>query len=294
MVATVGLLTVGAGLVGWAGAASTPSDAAQFARQVLAEAVVPPGGAPTTAVRALDPRWESGTAPTRPADSGIVDLHELFLYDEPATSVASYVHRHLPPGAQVTGVGTLTGLARVVSLSLPVAGPHEYLAMLEYTAAPTGTTLARSELRVDSLSVWVGTRPADEHVALGGAVVVTGFESVTASTGGRSPVTVTLRGGAADAIVHDFDSLTGAPTVLCMEDAATFELAFRPPGSQSELVAQSGCTTVLSVARSGEMLPSLSDRGCALLEAVASALPRRAVATRLAAAQCARAQPGRT
>jgi hypothetical protein len=299
-IATLGvaaLLTGGAAVLGAsASPAQTPVEpaggAAAFAAHVLAEATVPPGGQPTATVRTLARRWLLGPSAT-PGMSGIVDRHELFSYDEPATAVESYIRTHLRPGETVSATGSATGSALSTTVVVPVSGRHEYTALLEYTAAPTTTGLGRSELRIDALSVWMPSRPASEQVSSRGATVtVRGYRSVSPGRGSLGAVTVTLSAPGAARVVDAFDALARGPQVMCMEGSPLYTLSIRTATGRTYTVTGSSCARSVSVAAGGSHLPELTDKSCALLGAVASVVAHAATATRRAVSSCTRNRPG--
>jgi hypothetical protein len=287
VLSVLGLLTLGAALLGAATAAPAPSPASAFAQNVLAEATVPPGGQPTTTIDSLEGDWLTSVG--RPGVEGIVDVHSLYFYDEPPDTVASYVQTHLPPGATFAGTGTATGIAKFVTVSLPVAGPNEYMARLIYAAAPTNDTFTHSELRIDAQTVWVPDRPATERAPTGGVVEVTGFRSASPRTGSRGPVTVVVPTVRARTLVDDLNALPLGPEGgVCMEVTPLWSVTFRPSlGAAPTFVAQDvGCDGWVDVTQHGRSMPLVLDRNCTILQDVAALLPSTAQATRSAATTC--------
>lgn len=288
----VGILAAGAAVLGIREAGPVrPTNAASFARQVLAEATVPPGGHPTAEVCTMVKAWMSDTS--TPGVGGITQLHRRYLYDEPAATVARDIRAHVPVGATITSTGMFTDLAFTLTESLPLAGRHEDMAELEYVAAPATAHCGTSELSVRALTVWVPTRPADERAPLHGTVAVTGFRAISIARGSSGPVTVTLGPRRARAVLRAFDELGRAPRAFCMEGSRLFTVTVHPAGDRgrSLVATETACAASVSVVVDGRPGPDLADRSCALLSAVASALPPSAAGTRRAVADCRRARP---
>ncbi len=286
----VGLLTAGAAVLGTATAPTGPPDRQAFAETVLARATLPPGGRPTRGIRTVQVRWLGGWGAT-PGIPGVSDAHAFYLYDEPPRTVTRYVATHLPQGAATSGYGTHDGVVTVVTEVIPVSGPDEYMAELTYQVAPTNGAWTKSELRVDAKTVWVPPRSPKERAAAGSLVEVTGFRALSVTTPPGGPVTVVLAGRRAASIIRAFNSLPlGPSSVGCHDDLTYFVLDIDPHEGLPPAFRAVGdaCASSVGVSSHGEPRPSLSDRSCVLLEAVAGALPDKARATRSAAAQCAR------
>jgi hypothetical protein len=262
----------------------------QFAAQVLASAPLPPGA-------------QEWTAPP-PADldsvqtvgiSGLIDLHELYLVGEPATSDGSgsldrYALAHLPPRSSLASGnsgGGPQGMTSGFSVSLPTSGPNEDWAQILYetTNAPAGGYV----LRVDAQVVWVPDRsPADAIPAPAGAQV-TGYTAISAMNSSTGPVTAQLGEADGARLAAAVNALPLAPGTFCMEDSLLFTITFQPPpfsSSPSYSVSEDLCGATVYVSVGATHLPALSDTGCSLRHLVAGLLPARAAGTRSAAADC--------
>lgn len=286
----LGLLAAGSAVLGATGtpsASSAPSSAPAFARSLLSEAIVPPGGQPTAGIHTLDVRWLGGWGAT-PGVHGVVGAHDFYEYDEPSATVLRYIEAHLPRGA-IAGTGTHDGTVQTVVQKVPVSGPDEYLAELTYQVAATDATRTTCELRIDAKTVWVPPRPKAEYAPTRGVVDVTGFKVLSVMRPPTGRVTVAVTGRRAENLIAAFDSLLRGPSsIACMEDETDFTFAVGPRvgAPPTFRVTEEECENVVDVSAYGKVAPALTDRGCELLRAVAAVLPPRARATR-AAKRCA-------
>ena len=288
----VGRLSVGSALLGVAGTPAKPPDASASANGVLAEATVPPGGQPTAGIHTLEARWLGGSG-TTPGTRGVRRAHAFYLYDDPPSTVIRYVERHLTPGAVITGYGTNDRVVTFVTESLPVSVPDEYAASLSYQASATNGTWTHSELRIDAKIVWVIPHPLYERAPTRGIVQVTGFRRLTFLRTPGGPVTVTLPVSRVQTLLRTFDSLPVGPGPSnCAEGLEYFTIAFRPhAGAPASLrLVEGQCPLQVAVTENGRNVAFFSDSRCALLGAVSTVLPDRAVATKRAAAECSRAR----
>jgi hypothetical protein len=270
--------------------ASTPPGAAatasgdQYAIQVLDSAPIPPGA-------------QAWTAPP-PADlesvqtvgiSGLIDLHELYLVEEPATpdgsgSLDHYVLAHLPPRSSLAGGnsgGGPQGMTSGFAVSLPTSEPNQYWAQILYetTNAPGGGYV----LRIDAEVVWVPDRSGTEAIPTPTGAQLTGFATLSAANPSSGPVTVQLGEAAGARIAAAVNALPLAPGTFCMEDSLLFTITFQPPlfsSNPSYSVSEDLCGSTVYVSAGATHLPALSDTGCSLRRLVASLLPTAAVGTR--------------
>ena len=270
----------------------TPTAAGeQFAAQVLASAPLPPGAqawtAPPPAVLAT-PMQSIGV-------SGLIDIHELYLVDEPAGPALSdplngYVRAHLPAGSKEMGGGSMSGPSGDATgffLSLPTSGPSQSLAMLLY--ATTATTGGQYVLRVDAQVVWVPDRSSSDAIPPPAGAQLTGFATLSAANPSSGPVSLQLGEADSARLAAAVNALPLAPGTFCMEDSLLFTIAFQPPpfsSSPSYSVSEDLCGSTVDVSVGATHLPALSDTGCSLRRLVAGLLPARAAGTRSAAADC--------
>jgi hypothetical protein len=271
------LLAIGIGVAAIA-AGSVPSGettAASFALRVLREASVPPHARLTT----KDVSGSLGRVFETPDVVGLIDLHRFYLVDELAGTVESYVAAHLPKGAHwttSTGFGTApTGGEMGYAVSLPVSGPHDYLAGLAYYFQPVGTTGDETEIRVDSQTVWEPGRSARELAPPGGIVEVTGFSKVSIF-GSSGPITVRLDNTQREALRAVLNALPLAPSASgCHEDALLYRITFRPTAGAALSFEADGwnCPRVVVVTEHGRNMTPLSDADCSLLRTVVDVLP---------------------
>jgi hypothetical protein len=213
---------------------------------------------------------------------GLLDLHRFYLVDELAGAVESYVQAHLPKGAQWMG-GTSFGTApsggeQGYAVSLPVSGPHDYLAELVYYFQPVGATGDETEIRLDSQTVWEPSRSAGELAPARGIVEVTGFSQSGAANPSSVSVSFPLDAKRARALRAAFNALPLEPPYACQVtgDMPLYRIVFRPTtrsGAVLEAEASTCTATEVVVTAHGHELPVLYDRTCSLLRAVVAALP---------------------
>jgi hypothetical protein len=264
-----------------------------FALEVLNEANTPPHAR-------LDSKDVSGSLGKvfegGPMVEGLIDLHRFYVVDELAGAAEIYVAAHLPKGAAVaisTSGGTApTGGSEGYAVSLPVSGPHEYLAWLAYYFQPVGTGGDETEIRIDSQTVWEPRRSAGELAPAGGIVEVTGFSQTSGANPSSVPVTFQLNRKQARALRAAFNALPLGPPASCggTQDLPLYRIVFRPTTRSAALFeAEAGtCTPAdVVVTTHGSEMPPLYDRTCSLLRAVVAVLPAgKADATRHAVAGC--------
>ncbi len=263
--------------------------AASFALRVLKQATIPPGARSTRKLLC----GLLAHAASSIAISDLTDLHKLYLLAKSPDDVKSYVESHLRHGAKVTSSGNGGSpqcTEEDVEVSLPTSGSNEYFAQLIYSIAPVRSG---SELRIDSETVWVPNRPAEEVAPTGGVMEVTGFSQSSAMEGSSGPVKVALGNPQAAAIRNVFNALPRAPRVLCTEDSVLFEITIRSKAGLPPFFTADGdeCGDTVFVTEHQETLPSLHDRNCSLLRAVAKLLPPKAKSTLEIAGQCKTWQP---
>ena len=263
----------------------------QFAAEVLGAAPLPPGARP----------WH-GALPKLLANPPVttaatVDHHRSYVVTAlSASGLRQYVPAHLA-GAKWDGGGVGgPSYTAWVQWSLPVRGPHEYSASLEYSLA--GSTCQGSGspgppclLRVDALTVWEPSRPADEVAPATDRGTLTAYASVSPAGVPSRATTVTLTARQSAELVRQFDALPLGPAALCHGDAVVYKLALRPatPSGPGLTVTGQACAAVVQVSVGGRSLHPLYDRGCALLHLVRRFAPAgdSANGTREAAVGCA-------
>jgi hypothetical protein len=253
--------------------ASSPTSADTYAQQVLAEAIVPPGAHATTAVHSdfLKEPFEKVGA------DGLIDVSRIYVIDELPGAVLSYVTTHLPQGARTTGTTTLgsrTGEAYGIAVSMPTSGANENYAELLYTVVADGA--ASSEFRVDAQVIWVPNRSADELAPAGVTVEVTGFSQTSVMNESSGPVTIKLTSAQADALRTIANSLPLAPLPSCVEDSLLYKVDFHPSAFPNQSFELDGyeCVATVLVTSNGKALSPLNDAGCHLLATVVSLLPK--------------------
>jgi hypothetical protein len=271
--------------------ASASASGEQFAIQVLDQAPIPAGAQPWTAA----PPAVLEVPPQSIAISGLIDLHELFLVDEPASfdqdsPFESYVRAHLPPGSRIIGGnsgfgpdGSSTGLFA----SLPTSGPNEYLAQLLYET--TANAAGGYVLRVDAQVVWVPDRTGTGSIPLPGGAELTGYATLSLANPSSGPVTVELGQADSGRLAAAVDALPLAPRTFCMEDALLFTITFRPlafTGHPTYTVSEDLCGSTVYVRTGATLLPALNDTGCTLRRLVLGLLPAAAAGTRGALVYC--------
>ena len=215
-------------------------------------------------------------------------VHAFYLYNEPPMTVADYIQKNPPPGVRTPGTGTANGIVKFVTEKVSVSGPDEYAAWLTYSVAPTNGTFAKSELRIDSKTVWVPPRPESEQAPSAGLVEVTGFRTDTVKKVDQGPVTVVVSQERARQLLRDLNELPRGASGMCMETQHLWSVAIRPsPHSSPSFTALGvGCGARVFVTIHGRTMPVLIDRGCVVLRDVASLVPKRARGTLSAARTC--------
>ena len=271
--------------------AAAPASGEQFAIQVLDSAPIPPGAQEWTA----PPPAVLDAPPQTIGVSGLIDLHELYLVDEPAgpalsDPLNSYVRAHLPAGSTETGGNTGSGPAGDDTgffLSLPTSGPNEFLAQLLYET--TETTGGAYVLRIDAQVVWVPDRSGTEAIPPPAGAQLTGFAMLSAANPSSGPVTVHLGEADSARLADAVNALPLAAHTFCMEDSLLFTITFNPPSFSSNpthVVSEWLCGATVDVSVGAIQLPRLSDAGCALRHLVVSLFPEQAAGTRSAAGNC--------
>ena len=275
-----------------AAATATPSSSQKltavesFARDVLGEAIVPPGARLTGVARsgALAGSFGEIGAP------GCLDVHRFYLVGAGPDAVEDYLAAHVPRGATQLEKGSGNGPHGILFVDLayylPVSGPHRYSAELIYTTAPTGSG---AELRVDSEVVWEPSHPADERAPAGGVIAVTGYSQISLAQNSSGPVTATVSGARARSIIGALNALPLAPRAGCFENPLLFELVVRRSAhsARSLTVAGWGCAGIVVVTAHGRTMPELNDASGLLLCAVVRVLPaHEAEGTRSAGLSC--------
>ncbi|MGA2530412.1 MAG: hypothetical protein ABSG36_14800 [Acidimicrobiales bacterium] len=258
---------------------SSATTAKGFALGVLNKASTPPHAR-------LDSKDVSGSLGKvfegGPMVEGLVDLHRFYVVDELAGAAEAYVETHLPKGAAVTistsGGTAPTGGSEGYSVSLPVSGPHEYLAWLAYYFQPVGTGGDETEIRIDSQTVWEPSRSVGELAPAGGIVEVTGFSQTGGANPLSVPVTFQLNRKQARVLRAAFNALPLGPPASCgvTQDLPLYRIVFRSTTRSATLLgAEAGtCTPAdVVVTTHGSEWPSLYDRSCSLLRAVVAVLP---------------------
>lgn len=244
-----------------------------FAREVLGIAPVPAGatvwrGAPPTALASV---LSVGVEP-------LTDLHELYAVTVPP-SAAGIVAR-LPSGAAVTtswnGSGPEGGSTGFV-VSVPTAGPNQYLAQLVYSTLSGG---AADVLRIDAEVVWVADRPSSETIPSSVRAVLTGFRTISAASGAAGPLSVNLDPTQSARLSAIVDALPLGATAICAEDAELYAIHFQAGSGATYTVTGSVCGRAVRLSIDGHAQPLLSDRACSLLDAVRSLLPPSAAGSR--------------
>ena len=271
--------------VPWAGAKS----ADEFGAEVLGAAPLPPGARPWHGAL---PKSLAGPLATT---AGTIDQHRSYLLGAPpASGLRQYVPAHLA-GARWTG-GGLGGpsYTAFVQFSLPVAGPHEYSASLEYSLAGSACLDPDAPgppclLRVDALTAWEPSRPADEVVPATDTAILTTYRSVSPAGVPSPTATVTLTARQSAELVRQLDALPLGPAALCHEDGVVYQLSFRPAtrAGPGFTVTGQACAAVVQLSRGTRSLHPLYDRGCALLRLVRRFTPARVQGARQAAVGCA-------
>jgi len=247
--------------------ATPPKSAQAFARDVLREAVIPPGSVRTVIGR----RSILATPVASPAVKGLTDLHSAYKVGRSVFSVLAYEKAHLPRGTRLAGIGRdchKGTTSYFILLSVPVAGSHEYSAEL---AIGILSLRARSSLlRVDAQVVWVASRSARERAQASATLRLTVFRSN--QVGGN--LTVTLRGSQERKVTGLLNSLPlGAPS-QCAQRDPLYQLDYASANSRFRATGY-GCAGTVLVAVNGKTAASLYDRNLGLVHAMNSFLSAR-------------------
>ena len=252
---------------------STPISGDTYALQVLGEAPIPTGARATDVVHSdfLKEPFQSIRA------NGLIDIHRIYVIDQQPGAVESYITSHLPKGATLAGTGTLgspTGVANGIEISMPTSGPNENYAELIYEVVSAANQSA--EFRVDAQVIWVNDRSADELAPSDAAVEVTGFSQTSLANLSSGPVTINLTQAQADSIRAAANSLPLSPQPVCMEDSLLYRVNFRPSAFPNQTFELDGyeCAATVLVSSNGKALSPLNDAGCHLLAEVVSLFPK--------------------
>ena len=257
--------------------AVTPRQAAlALARRMVAEAVLPPGAAPSNA--ALPPRLR---APYQtPAGGNIVGAHRVWTVNDDPSAVVAFLKAHVSSGFLESGVGTSsspTERAQDVVEQLRTLPPNVSAAGLEIgvEAGAGGTSLVNVYGGVQ----WTPPRPADEYVpAADGVVTVSVIRAFQPGKPVVRRVVVTDPANVAQ-IEHGFDALRVAPTGMVSScyaltnKAVSYRIAFAASSTATpDLVATAAACSPLVVTVDGLPRPALSIVPGAFALAVAHAI----------------------
>ena len=290
VLATGGAPTTANGFASTTPAAAPPASGEQFAIQVLDSAPIPPGAQAWTAPPPADLDFVQTVA-----ISGLIDLHELYLVGEAATSDASgplgrYVFAHAPAGSSYAGGNSgdgPQGATSGFSISLPLSGPNQYWGQLLYET--TDAAGGGFVLRVDAEVVWVPDRSGAEMIPAQAIAQLTGYTALSAMDPSSGPVKVELGEADSRQLAAAVNALPLAPESFCAEDFLLFTISFEPPSGSSKpgyAVSEWACGSTVYVSAGATHLPALSDTGCSLRRLVAGLLPVAAVGTREAVDRC--------
>jgi hypothetical protein len=219
-----------------------------------------------------------------------IDLHRLYLVDELPSLVETFIRSNLNPEEEVSlsgWVGPSPSTADELVVSLPISGPHEYLAQIVYGIVPVGTSA--SEVRVDAQTIWEPKRSSKELISSHSGVDLTGYARTSFVTNALGPVAIKLDHTQAKRVTTIADDLPLAPLPACMESAIFYKLVFRSTeGSDTTFELEgTSCGSTVLVTRNGQRLSPLHDGTCSLLHAVIALLPRnKANGTRHALSDC--------
>jgi hypothetical protein len=276
----------------------TPA-AESFAQRVLDEATVPSASRPTEKIDCQDLAQPSQGVSNY---AELIGLHRLYLVDESPGVVEAYLTTHLPSGAKVEMTVDASGCTSGgLGVALPVSGPHDYLAYLDYSLAPVGSG---TELRVDAWSVWLPSRSRAEMAPTTGLVEVTGYAiSPGVAYPSSGPVTFTLSRAQAGPLIDALNALPLGPessdyrqlppaTPICgvAENRLLYKIVVRPTRGAPPSFEADGWVCLMSVVVTvhGRRSQPLTDN-CSLLRSVARVLPpHEANGTREIAASCVR------
>ena len=153
-------------------------------------------------------------------------------------------------------------------------GPGKILAAVAASALAAGCSAAAT---ADAKS----TAPAVTQAT------VTGYRSGgTPAFQSSGPVTVVLRGPAAEGLDQVLNGLPNGGSMNCMENVLLYTITFALSGSRKTIdVAGYECVSAVQVTEDGKAALRTDSR-CDLLSAVGSVLPASAVVTKRAASAC--------
>lgn len=247
--------------------AKAPGSARAFARDVLGEAVIPPGSVRTTIGR----QSILATPVASPAVKGLTDLNHAYKVARPESGVLAFEKAHLPRGTHLAAIGRNChkgATSNFILLSVPVAGSHEYSAGLAIGIVPL--TARSSLLRVDAQVVWEASRPASEKAQASAALQLTVFRSN--QVGGN--LTVTIRGAHERAVTGLLNSMPlGAPS-QCAERDPLYQLDYVSPSSSFRATGY-GCAGTVLAAVDGRAAAPLHDGNLGLVRLLNSFLSAR-------------------
>lgn len=249
---------------------ASPASADQFGAEVLTAAPLPRGARPWHGAL---PKSLAGPQATT---AGTVDRHRAYVVGGLFVSrFQQYVLAHLAGAKWVGGGVGGPYYAAWALFSLPVRGPHEYSATLEYSIAgpacqAPGSPRTPCLLRVDALTVWEPSRPVEELAPNTDRGTLTSYASVSAAAVPSRSITVVLTARQSASLVRQFDALPLGPTASCHEDAVVYQFTLRPAATSGPDFTVTGqtCAAVVEVSMGGRPLHPLYDRGCALLRLV--------------------------
>jgi Peptidase A4 family len=242
-----------------------PSKAAlAFARQVLREAVIPPGSTRTE----IGSGSILAAAAASPAIEGLADVDSAYKVVKPVSAVQAYEEKHLPRGAHVLGTGSNCNhgaVSDLVFLSVPVKGGHEYSAGL--AIGITRLTADSSLLRIDAQAAWVASRPAAEKANASAVLTLRGYGSPT-----TKQFTETLSGAQERAVTAALNTLPVAAPTQCAESSPMYQLQYTSSRSRFQATGY-GCGGTILVAVNGKAAAPLDDGDFRLVSLMNSFLP---------------------
>jgi len=253
-----------------------------FARKVLDEAPVPGRSRTTTSVPSTLQRPME-----RLGISGLVDFSRIYYTTESPNAMQDYVRAHLASGAKISTVATINSSKGAVSglvVTLPTAGPNEYLAQIVYAYFASGIG---SVLRIDAQTVWESGRTKTETIPQNATVELTGYARLSLANPSSGPSSIRLDQRKSAQLVAALNALPLAPNPGCHEDALLYGITVRASGAkQSYEVTGYGCGAPVEMSVDGHRLPALHDKNCVVLTLVKAFAPPKAVGTRRGVAAC--------
>jgi hypothetical protein len=243
-----------------------PQSAGEFARDVLAEAVIPPGSVRAT----ISSRSILATPVANPAIKGLTDIYSAYKIPLSVSAAEAYEKAHLPRGARLAGSGgdcdhgvrSLT-----VLLTVSVAGSHEYSAGLAIGLVSLGRR--SSLLRVDAQVMWVASRPAAEKAQASADLELTiyGPQSV-------GNMTITLSGAQEREVTRFLNSLPIGAAADCAESDPLYRLQYVSAAGSPEFLATGyGCAGTILVDVDGKTAAPLHDGNLGLVRLIDSFRP---------------------